>query len=186
MSMKMYMTSNCVDFEQLASEWTEERVIVHVAAGNCVWTGRGITMDRLECKRRGLPIGQGEYLGGTIVCMPGDLSICIATWGNSEAAPRIVDRVSSWLEDRGIGITYSENDILVEDKKVISWARATTLAGWCQSVVHFSVGPMDLELVKSICTKPMKKEPGSLGNYGITAEDILAAITPHFKEVLAQ
>lgn len=178
--MKIQRTKNADYFEAVANECLagREGIVVCINADLCVWTGELATFDLAACKRNGLAVGRGKYLGGSIVCMPGDLSICITTWGNSELAPQVVDRATEWLARRGISITRDENDVLADGKKVISWARATTLQGWCQSVVHFSVGAMDLELVREICTKPMVKVPGALSDYGITAEMIWAEIAP--------
>ena len=172
--MKIQRTRNADYFESVANECLagREGIVVCINADVCVWTGELNTLNLTECKRRNLYVGKGKYLGGSIVNMPGDLSICITAWGNSELAPKIVDHAAEWLAERGISITRDENDVLADGKKVISWARATTLQGWCQSVVHFSVGAMDLELVQAICTKPMVKVPGALSLYGITADMI--------------
>ena len=153
-----------------------ESMLIHVAREPVVSTGQLNTLDLVECERRGLYVGKWEYLGGTIVVMPGDLSMCIVTWGESDLAQQIVDTVAEWLAGRGIEVTRDGNDVMAYGKKVVSWARATNRNGWCQSVVHFSVGPMDLDLVRAICTKPMVKVPGSLGKYGISANDILAEL----------
>ncbi len=148
-----------------------EGVIVCVNDDVFCETGPFETLNRRECERRGIYVAEAIYQGGTIVNMPGDLSICITTWGRSELAPRIVDRAAAWLADFA-EISRDRNDVLADGRKVISWARATTIDGWCQSVAHFSVGPMDLALVAAICTKPMEKVPGALSEYGISAEDI--------------
>lgn len=174
--MKVYETSSLSEAVRLAEEWNEERCIVHISTEPCVLTGQLLTLNRNECNRRGLEIGQAVYLGGSIVNMLGDLSICIITWGNSDIAQNIVDCAAKWLVERGISVLRDGNDVLADGKKVISWAMATTLSGWCQSVVHFSIGPMDMGLVQAICTKPMEKVPGSLGDHKITAEEIYSAV----------
>lgn len=179
--MKIYRTSSCKETEQLAGAYTEERLIVCVTEKPCVFTGRSHALNQKACDLRGLEVGRGEYLGGSIVCMPGDLSLCRISWGRNDWAERVVKLFLAWLKGKVTNIETDGNDVLAAGKKVISWARATTKAGWCQSVVHFSVGPMDLDLVKAICTKPMNKIPGSLGEYGIRAEDVLAVIEPLVK-----
>ena len=40
------------------------------------------------------------------------------------------------------------------------------------SAIQISVN-CDIDLIKSICTKPMKKQPDGLANYGISTEDNL-------------
>ncbi|MBE6993399.1 MAG: hypothetical protein E7423_01965 [Ruminococcaceae bacterium] len=156
-----------------------EGLIICKAEGHFVETGGLATLDRDACARLNIPVAEAEYLGGSIVVMPGDLDLCRVTWGTVDWAPEMMDRVEAWLRARGIAVTRDRNDLLADGKKVASWARATSYDGWCMSVMHFSVGPMDLELVRSICTKEMMKTPGSLGEYGITAEDILALLGPY-------
>ena len=172
--MVITSTNDPQEFEKFANECLyagREGAILHTATSVNVWTGQLDTLNRRACLDHELFVGTGQYLGGTIVNMPGDLSVVIATWGSSEIGPQIVDRFAKLLEDRGIDIAEDENDILADGKKVISWARATTVKGWCQTVVHFSIGKMDLSLVQEICTKPMKKVPGALSDYNILAAD---------------
>ena len=64
--------------------------------------------------------------------------------------------------------------------RLISVARAEL--GCTESVIHCSIGPMDLDLVREICTKPMAKVPGSLGDYGVTAAELWATAEPMIEE----
>lgn len=173
--MEIVRTTDAGEFERLSRE-KAERVLIHEAKRPCVWTGLLDTLDTDACVRRGLVIGRGLYLGGSIVCMPGDLTACRVRFGADEWAPELADTASAWLEGRGIAVTRDENDVLADGRKVISWARAASYDGWRQSFVHFSIGPMDLDLVRAVCTKPMTKVPGSLGEYGVTAEDLIGAL----------
>lgn len=173
--MDIYRTNELTRCLELSRE-KRELLIVHIAERPLVLTGALDTLDLSACARLGLALGRADYLGGSIVCMPGDLSLCRVSWGSDEWAPELVDAAAAWLEGRGIAVTRDENDVLADGQKVISWARATGYEGWCQSVVHFSIGPMDLDLVRAVCTKPMTKVPGSLGEYGVTAEDLIGAL----------
>ena len=161
-------------FERLASAWSGERLIINIADTPCVWTGRLNTLDEDACKKANLIIATGEYLGGSIVCFHGDLSLCLVTWGNTlpDFGEMCMEAVADLLTEAGAEVRRDNNDVLADGKKIASWARATTRSGWVQTVVHFSVNT-DLELIKRICTKPMRKVPGQLSDYGITAEDIL-------------
>ena len=167
--MKIYRTNNPQDFAALASEFSEERLIIDIADTTCVWTGQLNTYDPEAVRKHGFAVGQGEYLGGTIVNFPGDLSLCLVTWGNT--LPSFGEDCTGAILHMADGIRDG-NDILVDGKKVASWGRATTRDGWVQTVVHYSINT-DADLIREICTKPMEKEPGSLSEYGITAEDIL-------------
>lgn len=172
--MEVYRTSDPIEALRLSEECLagHEGLIVHVTDSIFVETGAFPTCSTAVCAELGIPVCKAGYLGGSIVCFPGDVSLCEISWGNSSFAPDTVDRAEKWLRDKGLTVTRDGNDVLVDDRKVISWARATTLQGWCQSVVHFSVSS-DEELIRKICTKEMVKRPGALSNYGITAGDIL-------------
>ena len=184
--MTIYRAESAAAFEEYANRCLypgREGCVYHVSPSVSVWTGQLATLDLAACERLGLEVGQGQYLGGSIVNMPGDLGICITTWGNSELAPQIVERMTERLRELG-EVSMDENDILLDGKKVLSWARATTLQGWCQSVIHCSVGPMNLDLVREICTKPMKKVPGSLGDYGVTAKELWSIAASMIEEAV--
>lgn len=174
--MEVYKAKTPTDFERYANECLSghEGIVIYVSDAPSVWTGQLPTINRAACAQKGLVIGTGQYLGGTIVNMVGDVSICHTSWGVTDFAPDIVNRFAEYMANRGIEVSRNENDILANGKKVLSWARCTTYAGWTQSVIHFSVGKMDLELVNLICEKPMLKEPGSLLKLGITTIDILS------------
>lgn len=176
--MKVTVVSSCKQFENTANHFLEgaEGIIRYTNESVCVWTGALHTIDRKVCEELGLEIGTGIYLGGTIVNMPGDLSICISTYGRSEIPEQIIERVKAYFAERGLSISADQNDVLIDGKKIASYACAGALNGWWQGVVHFSVGPVDLELIEKICRKPMEKIPGSLLEHGISASDILEAI----------
>lgn len=162
-------------FEKTANEFLRNGIdglVVIVNPFVCVWSGQLPLYHAEHCRERNIPVLFGEYLGGCIVNMPGDLSLARTTWGDSDYGERVTAAATVWLKDRGVAVCRDGNDVLADGKKVASWAKAISENGWCQSVVHFSVGTMDLELIKSICLKPMEKIPGSLGDYGIKAEDI--------------
>ena len=173
--MKRFYTADPKDAYRLALEGLagDARLIVVQNDEVCVWTGAIQSFDLEECERRGIAVAYGEYIGGSIVCMPGDLSVMRIHWGTDDWIVEFGRRVYDWLAGLGLDVVRSDNDLLADGKKIFSWARATTKEGWCQSVAHFSIGPMDLELVKAICTKEMVKMPGALSDYGITAEDAL-------------
>ena len=145
-------------------------------------TGVTNTSDRDAARELGIPVWQAEHLGGSIVCFPGDLSLCLTTWGNRlpDFGEACMEAAEGLLREAGAAVARDSNDVLADGKKVASWARATTRDGWVQTVVHFSVNT-DLELIRHICTKPMKKIPGQLSDYGITANDILARIGPEME-----
>lgn len=153
----------------------EEGLIIHVASGIFLETGATKTYNSVIQKELGIKAARAIYHGGTIVCFPGDLSLCEIKWGKSEFAPKVMDAFEEFSHERGFDAVRDGNDILVGDRKVASWARAMARNGYCLSVVHFSISS-DEELIRRICTKPMVKLPGALGEYGVFADDILGML----------
>ena len=154
----------------------EDGLIVCVNQSVCVWSGVLPLYRRSFCAAHNIPVAAGEYIGGCIVCMPGDLSLIRTAWGSSDFATDLARRAAEMLVARGLSVSIDGNDVLVDGCKVISWASSMAQNGWSQNVIHFSIGPMDMELVRHVCAKPMMKTPGSLGVYGITAEMLLTEL----------
>ena len=175
--METYITNDPLEALRLSEECLagHEGLIVHIADSVFVETGAFPTCDTVVCETLGIPVCRARYLGGSIVCFPGDLSFCEISWGHSDFAPELVASATAWLQSKGLSVERDGNDILVDGRKVVSWARAATSKGWVQSVVHFSV-MSDEALIQRICTKQMVKRPGALAEYGISADDILAAL----------
>lgn len=172
--MKTYFIDDPFECVKMSNECLEghEGLIINICKSTFVETGslRGFRQD--ICDKYGIPVAKTGYHGGSIVCFPGDLSFCETHWGPSEFAPEMIEKAVVFLKGKDLEITRDENDILVDGEKVISWARFTTISGWVQSVVHFSINS-DLNLIKEICTKQMLKIPGALSKYGITADMLL-------------
>lgn len=137
-------------------------------------TGLLTTSDTAAATALNIPVWTAEHLGGSIVCFPGDLSLCLTTWGNTQPlfGEECIRAVGELCESIGATVFYDNNDCLVDNFKVASWATATTRHGWVQTGVHFSVNT-DLNLITLLCLKQMNKIPGQLSDYNITANDIL-------------
>lgn len=126
------------------------------------------------CIRCGLYSYQAAHIAGAIVCVPGDLSIMQLKIGQSDFGRNAIDAVRDYLVSCGCSAEIDGNDLMVGGLKCGSWA-CMIENGYSQTVVHFSVN-VDVELIRSICTKPMVKTPGALSKYGVTAYDLLEVI----------
>lgn len=176
--MEIFKTAIPAEFEKYANDCLKGRegCVIHIGNTPCVWTGAlRNTFNKEECVKRGLYIGQGQYLGGTIVCFPGDVSICHSSFQKEGFAEKLCSAVKEWFKSLGYALAFDENDFLLGGKKVFSWGRATAVSGITQTVAHFSVN-LDISIVSAICTKPMIKTPGSLSVYGICSDDIINGI----------
>lgn len=136
-------------------------------------TGVLETSKRKLAKEMGMTVWEGKHLGGSIVGFPGDLSMCLVTWGDTfpEFGELCMASVTELLEERGAVVERDHNDVMADGKKVSSWGKATTIEGWVQTAVQCSVNT-DPDLIKTLCTKPQLKTPGAMSVYGITAEMI--------------
>lgn len=152
-----------------------EGAIIFVCDEAQVLTGQTNTMNKAKCEELGLSVTTALHIGGTLVCMPGDVVVCLTTWGRTDYAKKLTETFADWLAGYGL-VGEDNNDVTMYGKKVVSWAGGSTAEGWYQSGVHFSIGPMNLDLVDAICTKPRKKTPGSLMEYHIGTEDVLEVI----------
>lgn len=175
--MFKYITDNPIEagkaITRLAARG-EDGVVVHVCKEPCVWIGADLGQyDKSECTSNGIPVASGYYNGGAIVNFPGDVTASLTTWGNNDFGQQTVEHFRNRLSSLGIDSFVDNNDLIANDKKVVSWARATFKTGYCQSYVHFSIGTIDIELISKICKKEIKKMPGSLMELGVSTEDVL-------------
>ena len=83
-------------------------------------TGILNTSDREEAIKLGIPVWEAGHLGGSIVCFPGDLSICLTTWGDSipDFGDKCMQACIDILNERNINTNLSKNDVLADNKKV--------------------------------------------------------------------
>lgn len=122
-----------------------------------------------------------NHAGGTIVVSPGDVDIVILSLGYSGDAYRnkfieiLVDRLHKIDSD----VKLLSNDILFKGKKVGSYG-SKFIGNTLFTTIHVSIG-INLDLIRSVCLKPMTKEPDGLGKYGITAEDVVDILNIVFK-----
>lgn len=135
-----------------------------------VGTNHGADLDAIA--RENVKLIQISHEGGTIVLSPGDVDIGIFTKGYSgqEYRDKIIKKVIKLIEPSGAQIIEEGNDVLVDGKKVIGHG-SRMYGEILYTAIHISINA-DLELIKKICTKPTKKIPGSLSDYGIKAEDL--------------
>ena len=149
--MEIFKTTSLKKAEEYALECltSHEGLIIHESKSIGVMTGKcASTINLGTCQNNGLEVVHGYYYGGTIVNMIGDISLCLTTWGTSDYAPKMIDAFCNYLDTRNISWIKDKNDVLIEGKKVLSWDRAIYRTGYCQSVVHFSVGIIDLPLIQ--------------------------------------
>lgn len=81
----------------------------------------------------------------------------------------------SFLQNKHLNADIDKNDILIDNKKIMGQV-AFPLPSPCEGLLYLGAQisiNSDSELINQICTKPMKKIPGALSDYGITTEEVM-------------
>ena len=127
-------------------------------------------VDAETCKTIGYEVYEAYYNGGTIIGNKGDMAF--AHFGAIENGwyDRFIAYFLDWLKGKGLNATYESNDILVDGYKVCGMC--VTRYGRIDYTAGFIGVNTNLDHIKAICRKPMKKVPKGLSEYGITTEEV--------------
>jgi len=115
--------------------------------------------------------------GGTFIINKGDVGFIFCSHDDeaTQLCIKAVSKFLSFMKSKGIEIVQDNNDFLIDGYKVCGFTHACVEKCILYAMsFNFNV---DLDLIKSICTKPMIKIPKSLADYGITQEEIINLIT---------
>ena len=131
---------------------------------------RKTEVDEEVCKECGCEVVESFCNGGTIVTNKGDMLMGHFYTIENGWRNKFVEYFVNWLKSKGLNAEYVDNDILVDDYKVCG--TCITRHG-CIDYTSVFVGiNTNLDHIKKICTKPMKKIPKGLSEYGITTEEV--------------
>ena len=131
---------------------------------------RKTQVDEVVCNDFGYDIVESYNNAGTIVSNAGDVLIGHFAEPENGWYDRFIAYFLDWLKAKGLNAVYESNDILVDDYKVCGmcitrYGRIDYTGG----IISMNV---NLDHIKQICRKPMKKVPKGLSEYGITTEEI--------------
>ena len=129
-----------------------------------------IQVDKEVCETYGYDIYESFNNGGTILANVGDIMFSHIGSIENNWIFRFAEYFTKWLKEKNLNAKFIDNDVLVDGHKV---------CGICitrYGKIDFSSGFVgvntNLEHIKKICRKPMKKIPKGLSDYGITTEEI--------------
>ena len=133
------------------------------------------------CIEHNIPILHSNRVGGTIVAKANDIDFFYVMENNN--VPDEIVKILYYLRnvkhlnaDLSESPDYIGRDILIDDiYKVATFTNSQQGDGSFFSAGHISMS-VDLEAIKNICLKPMKKIPKGLSEYGITQEEIINLI----------
>lgn len=127
-------------------------------------------VDEETCKELGYDIVESYNNAGTIVSNEGDILIGHFAEPNNGWYDKFISYFLVWLKAKGLNAEYVSNDILVDGYKVCGmcitrYGRIDYTGG----IISMNV---NLDHIKAICKKPMKKVPKGISEYGITTEEV--------------
>lgn len=145
---------------------------------------RASQVDKETCDRLGYEIVESYNNGGTILATAGDIIFSHLDAPNNGWILKFKDYFLDWLIGKGHNATYEDNDILIDGCKVCGLC-ITTYGRIDFSSAILTVNT-NLDHIKAICKKPMKKVPKGLSEYGITTEEVEAMFLEFCEKDLEQ
>lgn len=128
----------------------------------CVYNGNK-DFNYLYCKENNIPIYELGYMGGTIVASKEDLGI-IFILDRSELLGFIQQKIAYIIYEIFKKTDIIGNDILIDGNKVSgSGYKKIDNSYLYYYQVSFN---SDVEIIKNVCTKEIKKIPKGLNNFG--------------------
>lgn len=137
---------------------------------NVVFVNEDVQFDRAACTSLGYEICESNHVGGVIVANKGDFAFAHFDAPENIWWKRFVPYFVNWLKDKGLNAEFVENDILVDGFKVCGLSLSRH--GRIDYTAGFICLNTNLDHIKAICRKPMRKVPKGLSEYGITTEEV--------------
>ena len=155
-----------------ASKSNDIAVVIGVPNNTLVLKGKSECNSK-AAEDRGIKLIEGLNIGSSIVLFKGDLeyALFVKNGGNSPMQ-LLIDGIVDYLKLKNLNVKFDNNDVMIDDiYKVCACALTPLDNNMYYYAIHISMS-VDLDLIKSICTKPMNKIPKGLSDYGITAEEM--------------
>lgn len=127
-------------------------------------------VDAEICKELGYDIAESYNNGGTILANGGDIIVSHLDAPENGWLDRFVAYFLEWLKGKGLNAEFADNDILIDGYKVCG--TCITRYGRIDFSSAILAVNTNLDHIKAICRKPMKKVPKGLSKYGITTEEV--------------
>ena len=122
--------------------------------------------------------------GGIIVSEVGSLGIgYFSKDTKNKFNLEFANLLRDYLQERGVNIYFDGNDLLIDGIYKCASYSSRRFGDILFSAFHISYD-VDLDLINKICTKPMRKIPRGLKEYGITAEEIKQFFLNNYEKIL--
>lgn len=109
------------------------------------------------------PVIDGKFDGGTYILFPDD--IAFAWYTKESILGDVFLELIRFLKSENVPVSVDGNDIMINDKKLLGTMSTSVENGYYEGC-FFCFKP-DIELIKSVCTKPMQKVPVGLLEFNI-------------------
>lgn len=141
------------------------------------------TTDKDFVEANGIKTVRMGNSGGCIVAFPDNLEMGYFSKDiEGTFLERLTNQIVDYLKSRGLNVSLDNNDVLIDGTyKVFSTSKAKYNGTLLFGAIHVSIN-CDAELVDKICSKPMKKIPKGLSEYGITSDEMLDLIVGLYKD----
>lgn len=169
----MQELKNTYQFMQvLPSVMQNGGAIYHRPASPLVHLGLEEDINENYCVANNIPIFRVQRTGGAIVSNIGDFDfVVVNNYTNTQQIPPLFSKLIQLLNSRNVKFAIENNDLLCDGYKVASFAYRALPNGMIYTAMHLSMS-VNLELIKNICKKEMRKVPKGLNDFGIYEEDI--------------
>lgn len=149
----------------------------------CIHTGLDEDFDEKYCIENNIPVHRIMREGGTIVTSQDDLCVGLLIKNAScEYFNSVRDRLLDLLIKKGVNATPSGNDILIDGQYKVFGTSSRMYGAVLYIAIHISMN-CDLDLIKNVCKKEMRKIPKGLSEYGVTKEEVLAFVLDEFNKL---
>ena len=151
-----------------------ETVVLALPDKPFVYLGKDV-FDKSYCDKNNIGYSEMKHAGGTIVSSSADLQIALIT-SEQDSCLYLKSKIDKWITDNFKDVTNHEitadhNDTLIDGYKVMGTSLYPVGGMY---VMYFQISfEVDIDMIKSICTKEMKKIPKGLAEFGTTTRDDL-------------
>lgn len=147
-----------------------------VPDGNYVFTGTTNSCNCEYCEKNNVKILPIPNEGGVIVVNKGDVEIAIFKDNGYDICRKYMKILFNELKTKIPNISLEGNDMMIDGKYKCIGSSSRNLSHpltpYVYTAIHISLD-VDLELIKHICQKEMKKIPKGLSEYGFTTEEVI-------------
>lgn len=146
-----------------------------------VLIGENVDINIDYCLKNNIKIINIKHKGGSVILTESAVGFAHIGYDfDNKISSNLISAFVKFLKDKNLDAIYDGNDVLVNGYKTSSCGKVI-IKNKTYFVFQVSLDN-DINLIKSICTKPMIKTPKGLSEFGITKEEIIKFFEEFAKE----